>query len=246
MVNRKRDQLDEPPAAETVTTEPVLVPPIEFCPKLKVETFRAVDYLGTRFRIGDHVAMYNSVGKEWVCVLETLYRDPETSEAKFKGRWFWSVDDVLAHREDLVKVMRPSKCTSHELISSDNRDTNLIESISRKCHVLSYENFQLVKKVVTKPNGHLKKTYYCDRQFYHKANRFSELNSVLFPGDPIPQQLRVAAGLPELPPVSLDDDDFENAYMEPGYSTSTRSNRMTKAKNGSAKDSPQGDPVLLW
>lgn len=245
MVNRKRSGIDDPRSTETVTTEPLLVPPSQFDLKHKLDVFRAVDYLGTRFRIGDHVAMYTGEGKEWVCALELLYRDPKTAQAKFKGRWFWSVDDVLQHTEDVVETMRPSKCEAHELISCDNRDTNLVESISRKCHILSFENFQLVKKLVTKPNCPWGKIYFCERQFYHKANHFSELNSVLFPGDPIPRELRVAAGLPEIPPLQFDGEDSENGYREPESSARPRgrSARTEEAKSG---DTLAGGPLFIW
>lgn len=233
MVNRRQDYPDDPPTTEIVTTEPQLIPPFEYNSRHNLDVFSAVDYLGTRFRIGDHVAMYTGEGKEWVCLLELLYRDPETSEAKFKGLWFWSVDDVIQHKNDLAKAMRPSKCDSHELLASDLRDANLVESISRKCYILSFENFELVRKVVTKPNSQWAKTYFCERQFYHRANRFSELNSIFFPGDPIPGELRLAAGLPEVPPARLGDENFENSFGEPDVSIPARrrSARIEEAKN---------------
>lgn len=245
MVNRKRSCVDEPSSTETVTSKPLLVPPSQFNPKRKADVFRAVDYLGTRFRIGDHVVINAGEGKEWVCVIELLYRDPKSGKAKFKGRWFWTIDDVLHHKEDMVEVMRPSKCEAHELVSCDNRDRNRVESISRKCHILSSENFQLVKKLATKPNCPWGKIYFCERQFYHKANRFSELNSVLFPGDPIPRELRVAAGLPEIPSIQFHDEDFKNGYREPESLARTR---RKSARTGEVKgeDSLTSGPLFIW
>jgi len=245
MLPKKRPAGDlSPPSAEIVTTEPVLVPPSHFSPKDKVDVFMAVDYLGTRFRIGDHVAMYTGEGREWVCVLETLYKDPKTREAKFKGRWFWSVADILAHKEGRGEVMRPSKCETHELVCCDNRDTNLVESISRKCTILSLDNFLAVKRVVTKQSSAWSKIYFCERQFYHKANRFSELNSILFPGDPIPSELRIAAGLPALQNTSLEENvDYEHAYHEPEYSANAKRREGTPADKS---DNIIGGPVLIW
>lgn len=251
MVNRKRPHPEESsPPLEVVTTEPVLVPPARFSAKHKVDVYQAVDYLGTRFRVGDHVAMYTEEGKEWVCVLETLFEDAKTGKAKFKGRWFWSVQDIIAHKDDMGEVMRPSKCESHEIICCDNRDANLVESISRKCQILSYENFLLVKRVVTKPGSRWSKIYFCERQYYHKAHRFSELNSMLFPGDPIPRELRIAAGLPEIAPTSLEDHDnlsFENGYREPEYSVRAKRKVTTIDNDRSEKDdSAHSDPLLIW
>lgn len=234
MVNRKRP-ISELSTLETVTSEPKLVGGGVFSHRQKVTTYAAVDYLGTRFRVGEHVAMYTGDGKEWVCVLETLYKDPKTAAAMFKGRWFWTLQDIKEHEGADAQVGRPSKCLSHELISCDNRDTNLIESISRKCDVLSFDNFQMVKKFIMKSDSPWKKTYYCERQYYYKARRFSELNSILFPGDPIPTELRRAAGLPD---VSEEKVDYSNAYHERDF--------HSKAKKGAKMTKTLGRAMLLW
>lgn len=140
--------------------------------------------------------------------------------------------------------MRPSKCEAHELVCCDNRDTNLVESISRKCTILSVDNFHLVKRLVTKPKSAWSKIYFCERQYYHKAHRFSELNSILFPGDRIPKDLRTAAGLPPLLPTSLEQNiDYQHAYHEPEYSPHAK--RPT-AKQGEEMESLNGDPILIW
>lgn len=244
MVHRRRSQADDVPSAGILTTEPQLVPPSYYNSRHKLDVYDAVDYLGTRFHVGDHVAMNTNEGKEWVCVLELFYCDPDTSETMFKGLWFWSVEDVRQTENDVTKVMRPSKCESHELLASDLRDINSVVTINRKCHILSYDNFELVRKVVIKPGSQWTKTYFCERQYYHKANRFSELNSVFFPGDPIPRELRVAAGLPESPPVQLEDEQPENSYREPVASAPTRrSARIEEAKNS---DSLNGEPLSVW
>lgn len=248
MVNRKRHLSEDPDhAPEIVTTEPVLVPPAQYNTKLNLDLYQAVDYLGTRFRIGDHVAMYSDEGKEWVCVIEKLFEEPKTAKPKFKGRWFWSVQDIIAHKSDMADTMRPSKCESHEILCCDNRDSNLVESINRKCEVLSYENFQLVKRVVTKPGSRWSKVYFCERQYYHRAHRFCELNSMLFPGDPIPRELRIAAGLPEIAPTSLEYHEnisFENGYSEPDIYS--RKKRKSTPADSEKEDSVNADPFLIW
>lgn len=244
MVNRRRSAAEETSlSAEIVTTEPQLVPPARYSARHKFDVFLAVDYLGTRFRTGDHVAMYTGEGKEWICVLETLYRDPESGEAKFKGRWFWSMKDVMEAKQDRGEELRPSKCPEHELICCDNRDTNLVESISRKCVILSYENFELVRKVVTKSNSPWKKTYYCERQYYHRVHRFSELSSLLFPGDPIPPELRSAAGLPEPLPPAGEDVQETDGYREPPFATNAVRKR---SKESSDETAMTGDPIFFW
>ncbi|CDF32292.1 unnamed protein product [Chondrus crispus] len=248
MVNRKRHLSEDPHLApEIVTTEPVLVPPACYNTKLQLDLFQAVDYLGTRFRVGDHVAMYSDEGKEWVCVIEQLFEEPKSGKPKFKGRWFWSVQDIILHKDDMAEVMRPSKCESHEILCCDNRDTNLVESITRKCQVLSNENFQLVKKVVTKLGSRWSKVYFCERQYYHRAHRFSELNAMLFPGDPIPRELRAAAGLPEVAPTMLEYQEnvaYENGYSEPELHPHAKRKGITVE---SEKDETvNADPFLIW
>lgn len=227
MVNRKRP-IAEACNLEVVTSDPKLVGEGVYSARHKTKIYTAVDYLGQRLRIGDHVALYTG-GKEWICVLETLYRDPETNAAMLKGRWFWTMQDVKEHEGELRPNIRPSKCPSHELICCDNRDSNLVESISRKCPILSYENFLLVKKLVLRSDSPWKKTFYCDRQYYHKAHRFSELNASLFPGDPIPQDLRRAAGLPDIQSTTMDNDlDYADAYTEPDLPPQPRRNSKSQ------------------
>lgn len=225
-------------------SEPVLVGPGKPSRRHDFLIYEAVDYRGLRFRPGDHVSMYTPDGEEWVCVLEVLFRCPETNKPMFSGRWFWSVSDIEVLKDDLVERMRTSKCKTHELIAGDKRDTNLVETISRKCDILSYENFRLIQKVVTKPDYQLEKVFFCERQYYHKAYRFSELNSLLFPGDPISSAIRKAAGLPDEPCSSPEDDiDFSQAYYEPSYA-----GVVSKRKSKGADKSPNvsSDPILLW
>lgn len=227
-----------------LTSDPVLVGPGKPSRRHDFLIYEAVDYRGTRFHPGDHVSMYTPDGDEWVCILEVLFRCPETNKPMFSGRWFWSVSDIEVLKDELMEKMRSSKCKSHELIASDKRDTNLVETISRKCAILSYENFRLIQKIVTKSDYQLEKVFFCERQYYHKAYRFSELNSLLFPGDPMSSALRKAAGLPDEPPSSPDDNiDLSQAYYEPTYS-----GPVTKRKSKGADKSPNisSDPVLLW
>lgn len=241
MPTRKRVLREPTPQSETLNHEPVMVGEGRYSSKHKLVVYDAVDFQGTRFRLGDHVSMYTPEGYEWVCVLETLFQDPKTEQAMFKGRWFWSVDDVAALQDSHMEPMRQSKCPTHELFACDNRDDNLVESISRKCCVLSYDNFQLVKKTVMKPDFSMGKVFFCERQFYHRAYRFSELNSLLFPGDPIPDALRKAAGLPLIPSSPEDDGiDTSNAYYEPEYAAKLRRKKSDKSLNVSS------DPKLLW
>lgn len=245
MPTRKRLQRDGTPPLEMVTSDPVLVGPGRHSGKHRMVVYEAVDYLGTRFRLGNHVTMYAPAGGEWVCVLEVLYYDDKQKQAMFKGRWFWSVNDFALIENNLLEPMRESKCDSHELIACDNRDTNLVESISRKCHILSYDNFLLVKKTITRPEFSSEKVFFCEREFYHKAFRFSEMNPLLFPGDSIPRSLRKAAGLPELheaaPSLAEESIDLEQVYYE---SEVTKGKR--KAGKGDKSPNMSSDPVLLW
>lgn len=241
MPTRKRVSREVPPPSEVLTSVPVLVGDGRYSSKHRMVIYDAVDYVGVRFRLGDHVSMYTPDGKEWVCILEILYRDSKTEYPMFKGRWFWSVQDVLDLDGPLIEQMRPSKCPSHELLMCDNRDNNLVEAISRKCDVLSYENFQLVKKTVLKPDFNLDKVFYCERQFYHQALRFSELDNILFPGDPIPVALRKAAGLPIDPSPPEDVTlDLSHAYYEPDYAMKSKRKKSDKTNTVSS------DPILLW
>lgn len=176
--------------------QPMLVGQGRYSPKYQMIVYDAVDHLGKRYRVGDHICMNTLEGQEWTCVIETLFKDDKNGLVSFRGRWFWNVEDVEQQRDSLKEPMRPSKCPSHELLACDSCDNNYVELITRKCHILSYDNFSLVKKVVLRSDYTMEKVYFCERQFYHKAYRFSELNNILFPGDPIPIALRKAAGLP--------------------------------------------------
>lgn len=247
MPTRKRSHRDSPPPPEVVTSEPILIGDgRESVKHNKLRVYQAVDYLGTRFRIGDHVALYSSGGKDWVCVLETLFKDSKSGQACFKGRWFWTVGDIVEQKDRLNEGMRESRCSNHELIAGDQRDDNLVESISRKCTILSWDNFQLVRKIVTKNHEDGEKIYYCDRQFYHKAGRFSELNSLLFPGDEIPAHVRKSAGLPELAISALHVDEesvgCEHALHEPEPLVQTR-RRGGKGNKGTGVST---DPIVIW
>lgn len=261
MVQRKRPSSSSDPdrSNELVLTEPQLVPPGKYSRKHGVEVFQAVDYMGTRFHIGDHVAVFRGEGPEWVCVLEALFMSKE-GQPKFKGRWFWSVADVASHSSDMRSMMRESKCAKHELISCDNRDANLVESFSRKCTILSWENFLLVRKLVNKASSRWNNVYYCDRQFYHRAHRFAELSAALFPGDPIPPELRAAAGLPELLPIGDGVQDMSQAYEEPEFSMGVQETELTERgtrrssrskpdhlnDDAKSEESRTRDPLLLW
>lgn len=193
--------------------EPVLVPPSRYSAKERVHVYQAVDYLGTRFHVGEHVALHTGEGREWVCVIETLYMCPIRKVPMFRGRWFWAPDDVRDHKASRGDHMRPSKNEAHELICSDNRDSNLVEVITRKCVILSWPNFCKVKRRITRIRGDWKGIYYCDRMYYHKAFRFRDLNSALFPGDAVPRDLLAEVGIVEddtQPPK----DDLDG---HPGY-----------------------------
>lgn len=234
-------------------SEPVLIGRTTYNPRYKVDTYMAVDYMHMRFRIGDHVAMYNEEGTEWICVLETLYRDPETGAATFNGCWFWSLKDIRNHHPEDGEPVRASRCEAHELILCDNRDTNLVESISRKCSVLSWNNFSKVRRLVTKASDpQWRGIYFCERQYYHRAHRFTELNVMLFPGDLIPEQLRIAAGLPEIPNTTLDDpidvDQDDLIIIEPDLPPPAQT--QSKKKSGKKKDKEEnltsGTVFSIW
>lgn len=237
MPTRKRSQGDNTGTLEIVTSEPVLVGKGRFSGKYKKLVFEAVDFVGTRYRIGDHVSMYAQSGAEWVCVIETLYMG-DKNQPMFRGRWFWSVNDCNEISKHLVEPMRESKCELHELIACDNRDSNPVESISRKCYILNYDNFMLIKKTLSKPEFAAEKVFFCERQFYHKVFRFSEMNALLFPGDSIPKNLRKAAGLPDLQEPSSETAPviLDNAYYETDVAP------KSKRKSPSVSS----DPILIW
>lgn len=200
--------------------------------------FDAVDHRGVRYRPGDHVSVYSSEDKEWVCILDVLYQSRDRNEPTFCGRWFWWVADVEKVEGSLCKRMRPSKCKSHELIASTSRGTNPVKSISDKCTILSYANFQLVEAIVTDSDYQGENIFFCERQYDHHAHCFSQLNNLLFPGDPIPPSLRSAAGFSDEPPYFPEhDSDSSDAYVEPPYAaaiTTSRSERNTKSPDVSS------------
>jgi hypothetical protein len=172
---------------EMVYSEPVLVEPSKYDQFLGADTYLAVDYENARYAVGDHVALYAGPGKEWVCIIEHLYMSPEDGKPCFKGRWYWSLGEVEEHRRGRGEKARSSKNAKHELISSDNRDSNPVEVINRKCVILSWKNFRdLYKRNRQACEG----VYYCDRLYYHKASKFQELTHITFPGDAIPPSIR--------------------------------------------------------
>jgi hypothetical protein len=209
-----------------VFSDPIFVPPATYDPVLRVDTFRAVDYEGARYSVGDHVALFAGPGKEWVCIIEQLYASPEDGKPTFKGRWYWTLSDVEEHRSGRGEKPRSSKNAKYELISSDNRDSNLIEVINRKCLILSWKNFRDLFKRNRKACERL---YFCDRMYYHKAFKFQELTPLTFPGDPLPTHLLSAPNdapvsdaigeqeldVPELRAEHDDEFDPSEAFRDP-------------------------------
>lgn len=49
---------------EELSSDPVLVGPESFNAKAGVRTYYACDYLGLRFRVGEHVSLYTGSGRE--------------------------------------------------------------------------------------------------------------------------------------------------------------------------------------
>lgn len=194
---------------EKVEEEPAFVEPGRWSPRDRCYVYEAVDYMGQRFHLGEHVAVKGSEDGEWIAVIDVIYKDPSKHVPMFKGRWFWSVTDVrnyhAGHFGELTG-MRPSRLEAHEIISSDNRDSNLVETIVRKAVILSWDNFVKVKKRVIRKTGAWYTVYYCDRMYYHTAGKLREMPSAMFPGDPIPSKLLEEVGLPENVEA---DDTFE-------------------------------------
>lgn len=182
--------------SQIVYTEPVLIGPAHVNAASGRKLYLAVDYENKRYNIGDHVALYAGGNKEWCMVIEELYSDEEGTPM-FTGRWFWNMSDVELHRQGAGQAPRKSKLPKFELISSDNRDENPVEVISRRCHVLSWRNFKEIQK---KNRAQCEGLYFCDRMYYHKAHKFQELTHLTFPGDAIPSYIRPA------PPVDCDAD----------------------------------------
>jgi hypothetical protein len=228
-----------------VFSDPVFVPPATYDPVLGVDTFRSVDYEGSRYSVGDHVALFAGPGKEWVCIIEQLYASPEDGKPSFKGRWYWTMADVEEHRNGRGEKARSSKNAKYELISSDNRDSNLIEVINRKCIILSWKNFRdLLKRNRKACDG----IYFCDRMYYHKAFKFQELTPLTFPGDPLPVHLLSAPNdapasdsvieqdidAPELRSGHDDDCDPSEAFHDPAIL------KNAEATGGSSRPSQPG------
>lgn len=195
------------PASDTETPErkPELVGPPRYSPRDKCMVHPAVDHLGQRLHIGDHVCVNNGGAKHWVAVVEAFFHCPNRKAPAFRGRWFWDPDDVRGYQESSGRgeSMRPSRALSHELICSDTRDTNLVEVIAARAHVLSWPNFQLVRARVNRARARWRTVYFCDRLYYHKAFVLRDISPVLFPGDPIPPEL--------LEEISLCPDDVGRA-----------------------------------
>lgn len=231
-----------------VFSEPSLVPPGTYDPVLRTETYSAVDYENVRYSVGDHVALFAGSDKEWVCVIERIYASPDDGKPYFKGRWYWSVADVEEHKNGRGEVCRPSKNAKHELIVSDNRDSNLVEVINRKCVILSWKNFRDLYK---RDRGACDGIYFCDRMYYHKAFKFQEMTHVTFPGDPIPSHLRPsnrAAECDEMNEQKADDpvlrafgdDNLESweAHHEPPLGENSMA--ATSVSTFSAEHAPRG------
>lgn len=202
---------------DLLLAEPEFVGPATFNKKENADTYYAADVNDMRLRIGDFVTLYTGGSSTpWVCVIELLLRCPETGLPSMKGRWFWSPSDVRDHQEGRGQILETSKHEKHELVASDHRDMNLLESVSEKCTILSWRNFCEVKKHVTKAGSKWGKLFFCNRMYYHKAFKYSYLNEVLFPGDPIPKGLLEEAGV--APPYQdVSSDEFEDGlgYDEP-------------------------------
>jgi hypothetical protein len=160
-----------------------------------------------------------------VCVIEQLYASPDDGKPAFKGRWYWSMGEVEEHRRGRGQKARSSKNVKFELISSDNRDSNLVEVINRKCTILSWKNFRDLYK---RNKGAVAGLYYCDRAYFYRSHKFQELTHVTFPGDPIPSFLEPASAMqdrdspgqqqadaPELRAPNDDDFDHADAHQDP-------------------------------
>lgn len=194
-----------PPKADD---EPSLVQPGRWSPRDRCHVFPAVDYMGERFHLGEHVAVKASEEREWVAVIDVIYSDPSKGVPMFKGRWFWSARDVREYHAGVFggeDGIRPSRLEAHEVIASDNRDSNPVETIVRRASVLSWDSFAKVRRRVVRKTGDWRHVYFCDRMYYHTAGKFREMPSALFPGDPIPRGLMEEVGMPE------------NAEMDEGF-----------------------------
>lgn len=170
--------------------EPVLIGPPMVDEWTDKKYYLAVDYENKRYRVGDHVAVVNGeeTGREWCAVIEELFA-AEDGSPMFRGRWYWSVADVQADKPPSLAMRKSKGPVEREMIASDNREDNLVETISRRCHILALKNY---RDMATKEKEREKSQgiYYCDRMYYHKAKRFHELCHLTFPGDPIPAYIR--------------------------------------------------------
>lgn len=136
----------------------------------------------------------------------------------FKARWFWSPEDVRENRasQEVLGHRNPHEAhEGHELFCGTRTDENLFESVRAKCVILSKKNFLTVRKLVPHVGSDKwGKLFFCSRLFDDKALAFTELNTSLFPGDPIPALLMEEAGI-----VGQFDDvhprECQRPYEEP-------------------------------
>lgn len=174
---------------------PKLVPPCIYNQREKLDTYRAVDYLNVRFHAGDHVVINADNQVEWVGLIESIFMCPEMRAPAFRCRWFWSMQDVKNHAQHhhmnkgSADSIRASKHEACELLQSDTCDVNRVDTIVRKCTILSWNNFNRVKKQAIRKQGPWAGIYFCERLYKDKDNVIFELNNILFPGDPTPPKL---------------------------------------------------------
>lgn len=151
--------------------------------------YPAVDFIGERFHSGDHVSVNADGDKNWVAKIDGFFFCETRKMPMFFARWFWAPSDIHAYestsghkrKDDVLAGAHPS-----ELIISDNRDSNAVEVIARRAHVLSFPNFRRVRGRVARAPARWRHIYFCRRMYYHKQFNLRTVATVLFPGDPAP------------------------------------------------------------
>lgn len=154
----------------------------------KLSIFSRAKYNGVVYNVGDHVALHkDGDGEEWIVVCEGFYAGVDNAPM-FYGRWYFSPGDVEAAGTPLPRIGRQRKVAAYERFSTDARDMNPVESIEKKVHVLSLDQFEGLHKLDPSLID-AKGMYYCHRFYSTEDLEFGNLSKDAFPGDQLPARV---------------------------------------------------------
>ena len=149
--------------------------------------YRAVDFRGVRYYVGDHVIVYYG-RREWIVQITDIWFSTVENKALFRHYWFWKPQDIRTYNTTMATFASDDE--AHELILGKNRDTNSVELISRKCVVLNRDEFgNLFRGLSWERRKKIADVYWCARMFCQYEHVLRPLGKLLFPGDSIPKEL---------------------------------------------------------